>query len=407
MSPGAPALRVGGEGGTAALSSESLEVALGLSRLLRGAGLPVPLASVLDLAAAVTLLGLEHPAELYRAGFATLLTRPEQRPIYDRCFAALLSGDEALPLAPGEELRELHLALSEGEAPEATEGEHRSAASQFSAEEVLATRDFAELSEEERREAAKLLAEIRLNPARRRTRRLERASGVTRHPDLRDTVRQAVRRDGELRIERHLRARREARRIVLLLDVSGSMEAYSRELLRFAQLVVAARTRVEVFSLGTRLTRLTRELTGTDPERALRASVAAIPDLAGGTRLGENLARFNSLFGVRGLARGAVVVICSDGIDRGDPAELGSELARLGRVAHRIIWVNPLKASPGYAPLTRAMVAAMPHLDAFVEGHSVAALASLAQTIASALVEGPPGDLGPLARAPQAAAIPL
>jgi uncharacterized protein with von Willebrand factor type A (vWA) domain len=160
------------------------------------------------------------------------------------------------------------------------------------------------------------------------------------------------------------------------------MQPYSRELLRFAQVAVSSSRPVEVFTLGTRLTRVTRHLAAADPDRALKRSVAAIPDLAGGTRLGESLQRFNSDYGVRGLARGAIVVICSDGIDRGDTALLEAELDRLRRVAYEVIWVNPLKASAGYAPLARGMAAALPHVDRFMEGHSVNALRELAVSLA-------------------------
>jgi hypothetical protein len=168
--------------------------------------------------------------------------------------------------------------------------------------------------------------------------------------------------------------------MVFLLDVSGSMESYSRGLARFAHAAVAARRagRVEVFTIGTHLTRVTRELSRRDPEAALRSAGRAVTDWAGGTRLGESIERFNDAWGVRGMARGAVVVICSDGWDRGDPDEMAAEMARLARVARRVVWVNPLKASPGYAPLARGMAAALPYVDQFVEGHSVRSLEHLA-----------------------------
>jgi uncharacterized protein with von Willebrand factor type A (vWA) domain len=172
------------------------------------------------------------------------------------------------------------------------------------------------------------------------------------------------------------------RRVVLLADVTGSMEPYSRAIVRFAHVAVAARARVEAFTLGTRLTRLTRELTTRDPDLALARASAAVPDWSGGTRLGEALRRFNDQWGVRGLARGAVVVILSDGWDRGEPDELAEQMARLRRVAHRVVWVNPLKASPGYEPLARGMAAALPFVDEFVEGHSLDSLEELARIIA-------------------------
>jgi uncharacterized protein with von Willebrand factor type A (vWA) domain len=172
------------------------------------------------------------------------------------------------------------------------------------------------------------------------------------------------------------------RRLVLLLDVSGSMEPYARALVRFTHAAVVGRQRVEVFALGTRLTRITRELSSRDPDVALARAAQRVVDWSGGTRLGEGLRRFNDEWGVRGMARGSVVVILSDGWDRGSPELLAEQMERLHRVAFRVVWVNPLKVTPGYAPLARGMAAALPHVDEFVEGHSVAALEQLAAVIA-------------------------
>ena len=198
---------------------------------------------------------------------------------------------------------------------------------------------------------------------------------------MRRTVRRSLRAEGEP-IDRAFRARGErARRIVLLLDVSGSMEPYARAFVRFLHAAVVSRSRVEAFALGTRLTRVTRELASHDPDAAIRAAARRVVDWSGGTRLGEGLREFNDRWGVRGMVRGAVVVILSDGWDRGDPAVLGEQMARLARVAYRIVWVNPLKATPEYAPLARGMAAALPHVDEFVEGHSLASLEHLVEVI--------------------------
>ena len=170
---------------------------------------------------------------------------------------------------------------------------------------------------------------------------------------------------------------------MLLVDVSGSMEAHARALLRFAQIVVAGGTRVEAFAIGTRLTRLTRELSSRDPDAAMRAASSAVVDWSGGTRLGACLREFNDQWGVRGLARGATVVVLSDGWDRGEPELLGAEVERLHRITHRLVWVNPLKATPGYEPLARGMAAALPHVDLFLEGHSLASLEDLAEVISA------------------------
>jgi uncharacterized protein with von Willebrand factor type A (vWA) domain len=159
------------------------------------------------------------------------------------------------------------------------------------------------------------------------------------------------------------------------------MEPYARALVRFLHTAVVGRGRVEAFALGTRLTRITRELSSRDPDEALAAAARRVQDWSGGTRLGEGLREFNDRWGVRGMARGAVVVILSDGWDRGEPEVLAEQMARLGRVAYRVVWVNPLKATPEYAPLARGMAAALPYVDEFVEGHSVAALENLVDVI--------------------------
>jgi uncharacterized protein with von Willebrand factor type A (vWA) domain len=160
------------------------------------------------------------------------------------------------------------------------------------------------------------------------------------------------------------------------------MEPYARALLRFVHAAVAGRQKVEAFALGTRLTRITRELTSRDPDVALHAAGQRVTDWSGGTRLGSGLRQFNDEWGVRGLARNSIVVILSDGWDRGEPDELAEQMQRLQRVTHRLIWVNPLKVTPGYAPLARGMAAALPFVDRFVEGHSLAAMEELASVIA-------------------------
>jgi uncharacterized protein with von Willebrand factor type A (vWA) domain len=162
------------------------------------------------------------------------------------------------------------------------------------------------------------------------------------------------------------------------------MEAYARALVRFVHAAVVGRGKVEVFTIGTRLTRITRELQSRDPDAALTRAASAVGDWSGGTRLGECLARFNDEWGQRGMARGAVVVILSDGWDRGEPAVMAEQMARLHRVAHRVIWVNPLKASPGYAPLAQGMAAALPYIDDFVEGHALDSIARLADLLSGA-----------------------
>jgi len=167
---------------------------------------------------------------------------------------------------------------------------------------------------------------------------------------------------------------------VLVCDVSGSMEPYARMLLAYMQACVAARRRVEAFVFGTHLTRVTVELRGRDPDRALARAAGATQDWSGGTRIGEALATLNREHGRR-LGRGAVVVLLSDGWDRGDPAQLEAEMARLARCSHRVIWLNPLKAHPEYRPLTRGMRAALPYVDEFMAGNSLGSLERLAEAL--------------------------
>jgi uncharacterized protein with von Willebrand factor type A (vWA) domain len=195
-------------------------------------------------------------------------------------------------------------------------------------------------------------------------------------------MRRTLRSGGEVLRLMHKEPTARPRRLVLLCDVSGSMEPYARALLHFLHVAVAGRVRVEAFSVGTRLTRLTRQLSSRNTDTALRQAIERVVDWSGGTRLGEGIGSFNDRFGVPGMARGAIVVILSDGLDRGDPAVLAGEMARLHRVAHQTIWVNPLKGSLGYEPLARGMAAALPYVDQFVEGHSAASLEALVGVIA-------------------------
>jgi uncharacterized protein with von Willebrand factor type A (vWA) domain len=255
----------------------------------------------------------------------------------------------------------------------------------YSATEVLRHKDFATYSHEEFAEAKRLMADVRLAGALRRSRRMKaaRSRGVGARPDVRRTVRYALRAGGEPVRRAWREPSRTPRRVVLLCDVSGSMEPYARGLARFLHAAVAGRGRVEAFALGTRLTRMTRALSSRDPDRALAAAARAVVDWGGGTRLGDGLRAFNDQWGTRGMARGAVVVILSDGWDRGEPDVLAEQMGRLHRVAHKIVWVNPLKAAPGYAPLARGMAAALPYVDDFVAGHSLASLEALVKVIAS------------------------
>ena len=359
--------------------------AVAFARLLRGAGLDVPTGSVTTYVEALSALGVEERSAVYWAGRATLVKRPEDIAAYDHAFDVFWLGT-GTQLATVPVVQEVTIALDDGE-DDVGVGDEESAptgptlAVRYSAQEVLRAKDFAAYSPEEFAEARKLMADLRLAGALRRSRR-QVASGRQRgRPDVRRTMRRALRAGGEPVRRAFLEPAQRPRRVVLLCDVSGSMDPYARALVRFLHAAVVGRARVEAFALGTRLTRLTRELSSRDPDAAVRAAAAAVADWSGGTRLGEGLRAFNDTWGVRGMARGAVVVILSDGWDRGDPAVLAEQMARLSRIAFRIVWVNPLKAAPGYAPLARGMAAALPYVDDFVEGHSLEALETLAEVV--------------------------
>jgi uncharacterized protein len=230
------------------------------------------------------------------------------------------------------------------------------------------------------------MARLRLVAPPRLTRR--RRASASGELDLRRTVRRALRTGGDpARILRRARRRR-PRRFVLLLDVSGSMSAYSRALLVFAHAALRVDPRWEAFCFGTRLTRVTRALGGSDPDEALRRATADVVDWDGGTRIGESLKAFLDGFGHGGLARGAVVVVCSDGLDTGDPALLGEQMARLARLAHTTVWLNPLREDPRYEPLARGMAAALPHVDVFASGHNLASLEELGARLAALAAGG-------------------
>ena len=371
-------------------TTDAGEIAVAFTWLLRGAGLSVPMSSTIAFTEALVATGIGDRDNTYWAGRATLVRRPEDHEIYDRAFKVFWEGRQPSgDIAPAEEPVHITLAIDDDTADAPDEPDAAAASDdetielRFSATEVLRNKDFAEYSDEELTEAQQLMTRLRLVGSPRESRRLAGSKGRTARPDLRRTVRAAMKSNGEP-FRRHWREpTTRNRRLVLLLDVSGSMEPYARALLRFVHAAVAGRQKVEAFALGTRLTRITRELSSRDPDIALRQTSTRVVDWSGGTRLGDGLRQFNDAWGQRGMARGAIVVILSDGWDRGDPDVLAEQMVRLRRVAHRVIWVNPLKVTPGYAPLARGMAAALPYVDAFVEGHSVAAMEELARAISS------------------------
>ena len=361
-------------------------LAAGFVQALREAGVNVPIGATLTYVRALAAVGDLDRSTRYWCGRTTLLTRPEDFAAYHRVFGSYWLG---VDLGEESEVMTTSTTVVVDDQDDGLDGSNDDEDQQsdpdvvmrYSAVEVLRDKDFADYTKDELRELAHLVNRLRVKGAVRPSRRLKPSTARSGRPDLRRTVRRALANDGEPISRAFRRTSENPRRVVLLLDISGSMESYSRALLRFVHATVLARGRVEAFALGTRLTRLTREMATLDPDRALANASEAVEDWSGGTRLGESLRAFNDEWAVRGMARGAVVVILSDGWDRGEPDVMAEQMARLSRIAFRIVWANPLKASDGYAPLARGMAAALPYIDEFVEGHSLRALETLSVAI--------------------------
>ncbi len=388
-------------------------LAAGLGTALHAAGLPVGPDRCERLARAVTVMNARSVAELRACALATLVSDPSQMTTFERVFALLFGGpspfrDLPLPTVPdpqrhedsspspaaqiesghdgwlaGMQVTDTGSAAPPDDAPLAdAPAVHRVA----SAAERLSGRDFAQLSTAELRDLVALMREMSLAVPPRRTRRYRRARDGKR-PDLRGTLRQARRSGGEaIRLSR-LAPRVRPRRLVVLCDISGSMESYARALLMLLYCLHGGQVRggqmrgtqnrPEVFSFATRLTRLTPALAAASPDTMLAKAGEAAPDWSGGTRIGAAIKEFNDRYGARGMARGAVVLIISDGWETGEPALLGEQMARLSRIAHRIVWANPRTQSPRYRPEVGGMAAAWPYCDAVVSAHSLDALGDL------------------------------
>ncbi|MGI9016090.1 MAG: vWA domain-containing protein [Euzebya sp.] len=367
--------------------ADVLDSAVALARTVRATGVPVTVGRVQAFVESLEVLDPTSRAEVYWAGRATLCGDPQDFGRFDRAFEAFFSGEaphlrlKAAPLsASPPTLRSLTAPLHG--VSDAERDDELKLTANASRAEVLRQRDLATLTAADRDLVNRLLAALRLPGEPRRTRRREpRHRGVI---DRRRTVRDALHGLGDPQRLRHQRQRSRPRPVVILVDVSGSMSTYADALLRFAHVTVGRGSHdrpAEAFTIGTRLTRITRELRHRDPDTAMAAVAGAIPDWSGGTRLGEGLKQWLDRWGQRGLARGAIVVILSDGWERGGAEQLGLEMARLHRLAHRVVWSNPRRAAPGYQPLVGGMAAALPHVDDFLSGHSVAALENLAAVV--------------------------
>ncbi|WP_242677322.1 vWA domain-containing protein [Streptomonospora litoralis] len=366
---------------------DAIETLLGFVRTLRAAGVGADTGRAAAFLRAVDTLDVTRPEPVYWAGRLTLCSHGADLARYDACFAAYFGGAAPAAAEHARPLATTAPAMWNPPASDDTDTDTDTTGLAAGDTEVLRTADIAALTREERAAVARLVSRISADRPRRRTRRLEPA--VHGRLDHRRMLRSALRTGGEpLRLPRRHRSTR-PRRVVLLVDISGSMAPYADALLRLAHVVVRGHPRhTEAFSVGTRLTRLTPQMRLRDPAAALAAVADAIPDWSGGTRLGTELKEFLDLYGRRGTARGALAIIASDGWERGDAALLGTQMARLARLAHRVVWVNPHKAQPGYAPLTAGMRAAWPHIDDFVSGHSLDALEQLATAVIGGRREG-------------------
>ena len=343
---------------------------------MRAGGSRIGLGDLVTAHRALAAVDASSRSESYLALRAALCKRYEDLEVFDAAFDGVFPTPEPDPFDDAVKALAPRIAVPGDGEP--AEGEPVPAA--WSDVELLRDRDFAELTDAERATAARLVRRIALRGPLRLTRRTRPTRRRGDHPDVRRTVRASLRYGGEP-LERHWRAPLEKQRpVVLVCDVSGSMEPYARMLLQYLQAWVAARRRVEAFVFGTRLTRVTLELRGRDADAAVARAAAAVRDWSGGTRIGASLAELNREHGRR-IGRGAVTILLSDGWDRGDPDQLAGEMARLARTSHSVIWLNPLKAHPGYEPLTRGMQAALPHVDHFIAGNSIASLEDLAEVL--------------------------
>lgn len=394
--------------------AELAQIAASFGHLLHAAGVPVTPERSARFAAAITLAAPQDLTQLYWLGRVTLITAHEQIDIYDRSFAQVFRGiidmadfrgesaNQAPPAAaptgerkPGDPERTGE-SNNNPRGTNATPGarddddgaDEASMLAAMSTDERLSNKDFAAVTEEELLLIRQLVEQLPLVPPMRKGRR-ERSHSAGRRLDIRKTLRGSHRTGGDpVKLVKRARVPR-PRRIVFIADISGSMEPYARVYLHLARGGVLA-IGAEAFVFATRLTRLTRALAINNPDVAYRKAAAAAPDWSGGTRIGETLMRFINDYGRRGVARGAVLVIISDGWEIEDPALVRIAMERLSRLAHHIIWVNPRKAVASFEPLTGGMAAALPYVDTFVSGHSVQALEDVVRAIGASSVDRSP-----------------
>lgn len=356
-------------------------------RVLREAGLEIGPGRVIDALRALDAVDLTRQPDVYFALRQTLVSRHDELDLFDRAFGAWFLRAPVLPPARSRSTADSVLRVGEspvdrlrsGDADEEPDGDPLELGA--SGHELLRDKDFAELTGDELRRVRELIRSIaRQRPQRASRRRLPDPRGD--RLDLRRLIRASLRTGGDP-VDRPFRARKDVpRKLVVLCDVSGSMDSYARALLLFLHAAVGTGRGVEAFAFGTRLSRLTPDLATRDPEAALDRCTEAVVDWGSGTRIGASLREFNEVYGKRALSRGAVVVVVSDGWERDDPGLVGREMARLARAAYAVVWVNPLKGNPEYQPLAGGMRAALPYVDRFLPGHNLRSLEELAAVLA-------------------------
>jgi hypothetical protein len=366
-----------------------VSVLVDFGRALRAKGLAVGSGDILTYCEAMAPLDPTDLVDLYWAGRTTLIMRREDLVVYDEVFRSFfLASDSPIQKM----LKVKAQSAVEAEAPFEIPAAEPSGKEQeeetllglmASNVETLKHRSFGECTKEELDALRRIMARIKLTPPKRRTRRTKMARDG-RRPDMRRTIRESLRTNGEM-VELYWRQRRvRLRPLILILDVSGSMSDYSRALLQFAYSAKRgasqrASQKVEVFCFGTRLTCVTKTLQTRKPDEALERAAKLVVDWQGGTRIGDSLDKFVRQWGRRGMCRGGVVVICSDGLDRGDPELLSDSMDRLSRLCHNIVWMNPHKGNnPDYQPQTVGMMVAQPHIDVLLSGHDLSSLEELA-----------------------------
>jgi uncharacterized protein len=362
-----------------------VSVLVGFVDALRRAGLAVGTGDLLTYCAGTARLDPADLIDLYWAGRTTLVVRKDDIPEYDRVFRAyfLEGGDPAreLLMVNAQVTAESEGAVLDVPATEDCEdGDQEEAQLGWmpSDAEILKRKSFAACTPDELAALRRIMTRIRFTPPKRRTRRT-RAARSGRAPDMRRTVRESMRLNGEPAGLRWRRRTLKLRPLILILDISGSMADYSRNLLQFAYSAKRASARVEVFCFGTRLTRITKPLGRRRPDEALEQAGKAVLDWDGGTRIGDSLDSFVREWGRRGVCRGGIVVICSDGLDRGNPEVLAAAMERLSRQCHRVIWMNPHKGNDAsFRPTTLGMMVAAPHVDQILSGHDLSSLEELA-----------------------------